>query len=310
ELRRGGRLRADARAERRGQGRRRDGGASRTASGIGREPGPCPEEGISMITDRDRGDPPRRLHIAPLLWAGAHALVWSNPNVCFISATDDKGDDPPPSSEPGRRISTKEPPSSEEPSARSPGAAGQMRAPRKLSAEASLASILGAAGESPLALKTAAIGLRQVADTARGVTGKTDPSEVVGGLLAIPEKLERGRVAREELAQVRADADAKERRILAFKLADMPGMRSKVLADVLDEAGRRKLDAAGKPIVRIRTRYATMDLGTLRGLPADLGADAPPPRRNPFEPSEPLAREAASHGGQTKAQRVEAAKKN
>jgi len=60
-----------------------------------------------MITDRDRGDPPRRLHIAPLLWAGAHTLVWSNPNVCFISATDDKGDDPPPSSEPGRRIPTK-----------------------------------------------------------------------------------------------------------------------------------------------------------------------------------------------------------
>lgn len=169
--------------------------------------------------------------------------------------------------------------------------------PAKMSASASLASILGAAGESPLELKTAAIKLRQIRDTAAGVTGKSDTSEIVGGLLAVPTKLAKGDRAAEQLAALRGRQDVAERWNLVRRLnATGTVARTKIFADVVNDSGARKLDANGKPLVRIRTRYATMDLGVLRGLVTDLEGDAPKKRRNPFEPDEAAAKAAAPAG--------------
>lgn len=166
----------------------------------------------------------------------------------------------------------------------------RMSAPAKMSSEATLASILNASGESPLALKTAAIKLRQVRDTAAGVTGKTDAAEIVGGLLAVPSKLERGKRAQDKLAATQAKSDAAERLDLVHRLNKTGTVkRSKILADVVSASGER----TG---TRIRSKYARMDLGVLRGLVTDLEGDAPKQRRNPFEPSEDLSRETSKTG--------------
>lgn len=185
-----------------------------------------------------------------------------------------------------------EPPSSKPKPGASSSVATQMRAPRAMPTDASLASILGATSDSALAITTAAIKMRQLADTARGITGKSDASEVIGGLLAIPSKLARGDEARRALAETTEKTEVVERWTLAHRLAALPKPgRSKVLADVVDSAGARRLDAKGKPQIRIRTRYATMDLGTLRGLVTDLEGDAP--RRVPFEASRDAAADAS-----------------
>jgi len=157
-----------------------------------------------------------------------------------------------------------------------------------------LAAILGAEGESPVALKTAAIKLRQVSDTAAAVTGKAEHGEIVGALLAVPTKLSRGAKAQKELASFRAEQETKERWALAARLNATGAVnRSKIFADVLNPDGTRKMSANGKPVVRIRSRYARMDLAVFRGLVTDLEGDAPKKRRNPFEPDEDAAKQNA-----------------
>ncbi len=99
-----------------------------------------------------------------------------------------------------------------------PPAPERMTAPAKMSADASLAAILGASSESPLALRTAAIGLRHVRDTAAGVTGKATHDEIVGSLLAVPEKIARGKRAADDLAADRRKAEGDERWTLAHRL--------------------------------------------------------------------------------------------
>ncbi len=219
--------------------------------------------------------------------------------------------------------SSKEAPSSKEPSSSKPGAKAQppgperMHAPAKMSATASLALILGAEVDSPLGLKTAAIQMRQERDwmlsTLAGLTGQGDVRGAIGAALNIPRKLAAGKKLAQELATLRATADDKERWELAHRLnATGTVNRSKVLADVVDEAGNRKLDAQGKPLVRIRSRYATMDLAVFRGLVTDLEGDAPRKPRNPFEPDQAAAERAAAdarrNGGKSVSVRVEAMK--
>lgn len=193
------------------------------------------------------------------------------------------------------------PPPSSNPLPPKASASAPVSAPAKMSASASLASILGAEGESPLALKTAAIKLRQIRDTAAGITGKGDAPEIVGALLAVPTKLAKGARAAEQLAALRGRQDVAERWALVRRLSATGHIaRTAIFADVVDDSGARRLDANGKPVVRIRTRYATMDLGVLRGLVTDLEGSAPKRPRNPFEPDANRAKAAAPAGAGSK----------
>lgn len=219
--------------------------------------------------------------------------------------------------DPDKEPESKPPPSSKDPaSAKAAGAGGppeRMQAPKAMSATASLASILGASSDTPAALKTAAIGLRRIKDTMVGVVGQTDNDAIIGAALNIPSKIAAGKKAAQDLADQRAIVDEAERGDLVRRLNETAAVaRTKLYADAIDDAGNRILDASGKPKVRIRTRYATMELGMLRGLVTDLEGDAPKKRKSPFEPDAEAAKAAADamtpkRGEPTKAQ-VEAAK--
>ncbi|HSM93373.1 MAG TPA: zinc ribbon domain-containing protein [Anaeromyxobacteraceae bacterium] len=195
---------------------------------------------------------------------------------------EEEDDEGPPSSEPP---SSKEPDSDRAQAEGHPPSPERMQAPAKMNATATLAAILGAESESHLAIKTAAIKLRQVADTAAGITGKTDHSEIVGALLAVPHKLARGKRAQDELEKVQAKADATERRSLVKRLLATGFKRERVVEDVI--SGGRRVET------RIRTKYATMDLGALRGLVESMEGDAPKRRRNPFDADPKRAQDAA-----------------
>lgn len=187
----------------------------------------------------------------------------------------------------------------EEPPSSRKGAAAHVAAPSRMNDSASLASILGATGDSPLAIKTAALNLRHVMDTARGITSKTEPAAVVGALLAIPSKLDRGAKARADLDKTQRKVEGDERWKLVHRLVKTGAVkRSKVLADAVNDDGTRAT-VDGKPAVRIRSMYADMPIGTLRTLVADLEADAPAVRRNPFEPSAEGAEAAAQNANPT-----------
>lgn len=183
------------------------------------------------------------------------------------------------------------PPSKPAPPVAKPGAAASTAtfAPPAMSTDATLASILGATGESPLALKAAAIGLRRVRDTAAGVTGKSRPGEIVGGLLALPEQLEDGKRARSDLAKQTRDAERKERWSLAHRLnaLNLAGRsRSTIFEDKVDDSGKRVA-------VALMPEYVKMDVDVFRGLVASLEKNAPARKATPFEPNRVTA-EAAS----------------
>jgi hypothetical protein len=172
------------------------------------------------------------------------------------------------------------PPSSKKPEEKKSEAA-HPPPPEKMSTDASLASILGATGESPLALKTAAINLRQIRDTAAGITRETAPGKIVGGLLALPEQIERGKRAAANLAADRRAAEKRERwglahALNALSLAGRP--RSSIFIDEVDDAGKRTA-------VKLTPEYARMDLDVFRGLVKSLSASAPTTKRDPFEAS-------------------------
>lgn len=170
-------------------------------------------------------------------------------------ATKAVDDEPPPSSKPAARV------------------AKAIAAPARMATEASLATILGATSDSPLALKNAAIGLRQIRDTAVGITGKTSPGEIVGMLLTVPERL-----AVADLAVVNERKNALlaaegQRRNLASRLAKLSlagwAPTNIYTGPVVD--GRRALS----PVI------ASMDLGILKGMVE--GYEASAPRGAPFE---------------------------
>ena len=215
-------------------------------------------------------------------------------------------DEPPPSS--------RATPSSERKSAAAPPPPERMAmAPRKLSPTASLASILGATADTPTAIKTAAIGLRHVLDTAAGITGKSDAAGIVDELLAVPHMLAKGDAARAALRKQTAAAEAQEHRRLCLRYVELnPGMRSKVLAD-LDGDGKPYMDDKGNRRPRVRSDYAKMSTGTLATIVRDLEKDAPPPRA-PWEPDARRAEDAAGGArpkkGEPSAAAIEAAKRH
>lgn len=191
------------------------------------------------------------------------------------------------------------PESSKRPGAMAPAA---VSPPAAMSPAASLASILGASADSPLALKTAAIQLRQIADTARGVTGQVTPDRVVGSLLSMPSRLDAAAqvVADRKVeiaAKLKADKAAKTKVDSAERLAlckrgiatGAPDMaRGKVYRDTVGADGKR----TG---VTLSPVFAEMQLGTLRGLVEGLESSAP--KRNPFEPDKTAAEAAALAAG-------------
>lgn len=191
------------------------------------------------------------------------------------------------------------PASSKRPGAMAPKAATP---PAAMSSSASLASILGATGESPLALKTAAIQLRQIADTARGVTGQIVPAAVVGALLSMPTRLDAAaqvvadrKVEKAERAKAdkaaKAKADNAERLALCKRgiATGAPEMtRGKVYRDIVGEDNKR----TG---VTLAPMFAQMNIDTLRAHVEGLESSAP--KRNPFEPDK-AASEAASKDAQ------------
>lgn len=189
----------------------------------------------------------------------------------------------------------------EKSAARAAAPAARLTPPKALPASASLASILGATGTSDLALKTAAVRMRQVCDTAAGVTGESSPDAIVGALLTLPGKLDKGRKVGADLAaRVKAEED-RERRALCHRLVvASPSLRSHVFADVRDpETGKR---TAAEP--RIRSAYASTPLATLKAQAEALEADAPqraPARRDPFQPSQAAAAALAAKASGTAA---------
>jgi len=209
-----------------------------------------------------------------------------------MEGDDDDDKDPP---------SSKGPPSSERKSEKAgahPPPPERMSAPRKMSATASTAAILGATADTPLAIKTAAIDMRQERDwlkaTLAGITGKDDTAEMIGAALNIPGKIAAGKKAAADLAGLKAKQDDAERWQLADRLVKVaPHMRSKVLADLHDDAGRRITDDKTGRSVRIRSKYAAMDLGVFRGIVSDLEGDQPRKPRNPFEPDKDAAKAAS-----------------
>lgn len=204
----------------------------------------------------------------------------------------DDDEDPPPSSKP------------------KPGEAARVMAPKAMSTEASLAAILGATSESLPALKTAAIGLRQISDTAAGVTGKTRPREIVGALLAVPEQLAEGKRAAADLATRAKAEEKKERWDLAHRLNKL-GLagrsRSSIFLDEVDgKTGARKA-------VKLQPEYARMDLDVFRGIVTSHEANAPAVKRTPFEASREAAEAAAKEAqgipnGKPTAAQIERAK--
>lgn len=215
-----------------------------------------------------------------------------------------------------------EPESSKRPGAMAPAA---VSPPAAMSASASLASILGSTSENPLALKTAAIQLRQIADTARGVTGQVIPDRVVGSLLSMPSRLDAAAQVladRKVETETRAKAE-KEAKIKADK-AERLALCKRGIATGAPEMARGKVyrDVIGadnkRTGVALAPQFAEMRLGTLRGLVEGLEASAP--KRNPFEPdkarSEAAAREAGAGNspigadGKPTSAAIEAAKKD
>ncbi len=168
----------------------------------------------------------------------------------------------------------KGPPSSK----REPKEAHAASPPKAMPATSSLAAILGAKSDSPLALKTAATHLRQIRDTAAGVTGQTAPSAIVGGLLSMPGRLEAAAQVVADRKVEKAKADKAERWALCHRgiATGAPEMqRKKVIVDEVGDDGKRKA-------MKLTPQYAEMKLGTLRGLVE--GYETTAKKRSPFEP--------------------------
>lgn len=193
------------------------------------------------------------------------------------------------------------PESSKRPGAVKPAA---LTPPKAMSPSASLAAILGATGTSDLAVRTAAIQMRQIRDTAAGVTGQSAPDRIVGSLLSVPSRLSAAAqiVADrkvEQAAKVKSDkaakfaADKAERLALAKRgiASGAPEMaRGKVYRDIVGDDGKR----TG---VALQPWVTELSLGTLRGMVE--GYEASAPRANPFEPDKARSEAGARQAGGT-----------
>lgn len=201
----------------------------------------------------------------------------------------------------------------EEPPPASPAAAVVVP-PSRMSASASMAEVLGLAGDASLpAQKTAAIDMRQIRDFTARLTGQTTAEGIIGGLTAMSAHAAESGQLREKLTVIKTEQARAERWTLAKKLVALnaPGWeRGRIYEDVLDDKGARKLDTAGRPLIKLSPVVAEMKLGTLRGMVEGFERAKKP--ANPFEPDQAAAA-AASKGAPVhgdKAARIEHAKKH
>ena len=196
-------------------------------------------------------------------------------NSCGVAMTAKVEDDaPPPSSKP-----MPAPP------------AATIAQPKAMPADASIASIVGASADSPLAVKTAAIKMRHDLDrlraTAAGITGKASIDEQIGAMLAIPSRLAKGEQAVKDQRAALAKAEATERAALV--------KRGVATGDPSMTAGRCYIPRVTADGTRTGTdiapQFAEMKIGTLRGLVEGLEANAVP--RNPFVEDKAAAKAAS-----------------
>lgn len=283
---------------------------------------------MTMTNERDRGGARMRFGILHLgMLAGGVAMrEGADPNVCFATSAMPRaeGEEEKPEGGEGAKgidIPTKcatcsvendkdahfckgcgksmATTATEEPAPKPKEA--RVAAPAKMSADASLASILGASGDSPLALRTAAINLRQIRDTAIGVTGQTAPGAIVGALLTMPERLAQADLAAETERKRAVTAEHTARRDLASRLnkLDLAGWpRDAIFADRID-------DGTGKPMSPppMTKTIAAWDLAEFRGYVE--GFEKKTKARGPFEASRDRAQAGATeHGSREGAQIV------
>ncbi len=211
---------------------------------------------------------------------------------CGASMSTGAADGPPVESEEEAPASDPAPPK--------PGASA-----RALTTSASFEEILGLpAGASVPAQKAAALAWRRVIVKVEAMTGRTDPDEQVGALMAVEKDAANAGRYRAERNKLRAEGEAAERLSLAKRLVDAGEPRGRVLVDVIKDGKR-----AG---VKLSPMYAEMRIGILRGEVETREAQKRP--RDPFKPDEAAAREAAKAGSDTKGEptpaQIEAAKKD
>lgn len=193
------------------------------------------------------------------------------------------GDEPPPSSKPMPA-----------PAAAAPA---PMAAPKPVDASASLASILGASSDSPLAIKTAAVQLRHLRDTAAGVTGQASVDSIIGSLLSMPDRLAAGdRAAADAKAAAAAKVKADKAAAVAAEQAERLDLCRRGVATGAPSmaAGLVYLPRVSEQGARTATDltpvFAEMKIATLRSLVTGLEKSAP--KRDPFSPSEEKAKAA------------------
>jgi hypothetical protein len=157
----------------------------------------------------------------------------------------------------------------------------------------SIAAVFGLRDNaSALAIKTAALKLRDSMSRVMAATFTETADAAVGAVLAHASDVKRLAEVEGENKALRARASHTERMDLLHKLAaaNIPGMpRGELLVDVVADDGTKKVQPS--------KMYREMKLGTLRELSARKLKDAPVARRaNPFEPDAKSA-QAASEAG-------------
>jgi ClpP class serine protease len=180
------------------------------------------------------------------------------------------------------------PPSSKKPEAKA-------AAPKAMRQTHSLAEILGTSSDSMPALKTMAVGLRQLRDYAAKLTGQRSIGAIIGGLSALAEDAAASGKLRDELKSQRRAANARTRMDLLRQLeaANLPGYaRGDLFLDEVSADGKR---AGVKPA----KQYAEMKLSTLSGLVKAKLANGPANarRRSPFDASRDEAERASNREG-------------
>ncbi len=176
------------------------------------------------------------------------------------------------------------------PSSKKPGAAAPMAAAKRMSTEASVAAILGATSDSLPAVKTRAIDLRQLYDTAAGITGRSEPGAIVGAMLTYPARLAAADKAATD-KKVEAAARAKTERSDYAKRLNALGLDGWPRSMIFDD----KIGADDSRKVTLRPVIAQMDLSVLKSMVETYeGANRREnKKRDPFQPSRANAEAAA-----------------
>jgi ClpP class serine protease len=158
--------------------------------------------------------------------------------------------------------------------------------------EETVASILGLRRDaSQLAIKSAALRLRDTLATCMSLTGAKRVGELEGHVKSLVEDAAHMAGLRATNKSLRTAAARRERMALLHKLAsaNLPGYpRGELFVDEVDDKGARTIKPA--------PAFAEMKLSTLRGFVSAKVANAPAAKKSPFQPSESAAKAAVTEG--------------